>query len=830
MKYKKPFAKNKSVLGIVITLFLVFFLGTSITVFSDSYTRSLEEDRKITYGSWHVAVYNADSNVSEALSEHASVDTVGTMQLAGLVMVEESNVVGGLGCISKPLQTIGNISLLDGRFPTANDEIAIEAASLNRLGYSLVLGQKVPISISRYDASGELLEPEICEFTLTGVIRNYTSNWKSNSHWLVSYCVSDSFVNSTYSKVHTFAKLDDTFSAYADSLQPLLLNKGFFVKNDYTYLQYAEIPSADLTGAILQTAILLSGCLTMIVLIHNELNRRQVSFVTMRILGATKLQIVLMFLKERLYAICLAGLTGILAGIAFPYLVVVCANGILEKPLYYQFSLRHILQISLLSFGGLVLALCLSIIRIFSTPLRGRVDQQITVNPSKKRKTKLNKRNIFEILDYSNRGKRWFSLALTVTSTILVLFSAYDAWSVYQDYSFFQCQYPEDYAFGMIASYYNPQGHLSEAELEVIKTTYGVKETYAFSASDYVNMLPPDSCDAEYIQTAKDCIPQSISDDFSAEIYATVIGVTDNLLPIYLEESDEAHTRLEDNEVILYVPDFYRTGGNIQLSDFSTNTRNVEYIIREDNIKAGTELIINTGETRKELTVAGVIHSFSPGLAISMRLVRPFSMICNEETYISLFEECKYTYALVYGDPSTIQYQTDVELSKIQTSLYFSNNRTFRSEKRLLFTVKSVLSLITLATSIALAVMIRYGIQSQSSLQERQKLNILYRLGMSKKTILKVHAKMALKESVIGGVVTLFIFAGYRCFQERDVLLSLSDYNESEIVPFATDVATRCLHQTSWLFVFVILFATMLINCGILMNNDRKYRFISYGS
>lgn len=823
MKHKKPFANNKSVLGIVITLFLVFFLGTSITVFLDSYTRSLEEDRKITYGAWHIAVYDADSNVSETLSEHASVDTVGTMHLAGLVMVDESNVVGGLGCITQPLQTIGNISLLDGRFPTASDEIAIEAASLNRLGYSLVLGQKIPIYISRYDTSGDLLEPELCEFTLTGVIRNYTSNWKSNSHWLVSYCVSESFVSSAYSKVHAFAKLDDAFSEYADSLKPLLLNKGFFVKNDYTYLQYAENPSADLTGAILQTAIILSGCLSMIVLIHNELNRRHVSFVTMRILGATKFQIMLMFLKERLYAICIAGLIGVVAGIAFPYLVVVCANSILEKTLFYELSLVHILQISLLSFIGLVLALCLSIIRIFSTPLRGRVDQQVTVNPSKKRKVKLSKRNIFKILDYSNRGKRWFSLALTVTSTLLVLFSAYDAWSVYQDYSFFQRQYPEDYTFGMIASYYNPQGYLSETELEVIKTTYGVKETYAFSASDYVNMLPPDSCDAEYIQTAKDCIPQSVSDDFSAEIYATVIGVTDNLLPIYLEESNETHTTLDDNEVILYLPDFYRIGGTTQLSDFSSNTRNVEHIIHEDTIKTGTKLIIKTGETQKEFTVVGVIRSFSPDLAMSMRLVRPFSLICTEETYASLFGECQYTYALVYGDPSTIQYQTDVELSKIRTPLYFSNNRVFRSEKLISFAVKSILSLITLAASFALAILIRYGIQAQSSVQDRQKLIVLHRLGMSRKSILKTHAMRSLAESVIGAVVTLIIFVSYRCSQERDVLLSLSDYHKSETASFAMDIATRCFEQTSWLFVVVILAFTIVLNFSILMLYDYKH-------
>lgn len=821
MNVTNKFSKNKSIQGIVITIFLVFFIGTAITVCMDSYERSLEEDRKVTYGSWHIAVYNADADVSELLTDHAAIYRLGTMQIAGFVTVEEGNIVGGIGCVDDALKEIGNISLLDGRFPATSDEIAIEAASLTRLGYSLELGQKITLNISCCDSSGELSEPRTYDFTLTGVIRNYTANWKSNSQWLVSYCVSDGFLKAFSPTKHIFAKLDNTVYEYADSLRPLLQDKGLFIKNDYTYLEYAQTQSKASTSVILQTAILLSGCLTMIVLIYNELNKRQVSFVTMRILGATRTQIVLMYLKERIFAICVAGFAGIVVGICFPYLFVVCANSIFDQTLCYRYSIHHILQIAILSFGGLVFTLCISSMRIFSTPLRGRVEQQVTKHP--KRRQKLSRKNLFKILDSSTRGKRWLSLSLTMVSTVLILFSSYDAWSVYKSYNHFIQQYPEDYSFGMIASYYNLPDHMSKSELDAIRAAYGVEEVYAFAVSDYVDTELSATYDEAYVKASKTIIPASITNEFAAKIYGTVIGVSDNLLPIYLEESNGTNACLNDDEIILYVPDLCCSGDQYQLSDLQSSTEGCDAIICEDSIQTGTKLIIKNNEKQKELTVAGVIHSFSSDLPVSLHLVRPFSIICSENTYSDLFQECQYNYVLVYGDRSTIQYQTDVELSKIQTPLYFSNNRIFRSEKLMSYTIKSVLSIIILTASIALSIMIRYGIQAQSSLQEKQKLNILHRLGMSREALFVVCAKRAFKESVIGTVAALLIFVVYRCLEEKEVLLSISDYYEKDFIPFAMDVATRCLSQTNWLFVAIVLTVTLALNCSILIIYDIRH-------
>lgn len=815
MKRQKPSTRKRFLHGVVATVFLVFFLSTSITVFFDSYNRTLEEDRKLTFGAWHIAVFDTQEAVLESLSQHAAVASIGEMQLSGTV-TDGENIVGGIGCFDEQLMELGNLTLLDGRYPTDADEIAMEAAVLTRLGYSLELGQKIQLNLSLFDRSLRMQEPVTYEFTLTGVIKNYASNWKSDSEWLVSCCVSEAFCQQTETKLHLFGELNSNFVPYADSLESLTRNKGFFTKNDYTYLQYSEGSAAGSGSAILHTAIILSGCLSLVILIHNELNRRKVSFVTMRILGATKMQIVLLFLKERFYGMCIAGGIGILIGVVFPSLVFTVANGLFAGNVFYQLLPGHIFQISSLCALGVFLSLCLSITRIFNTPLIGRVEQQ--ASPPAKRRRRLNRRNVHALLKPSGRGYRLISQILTCASAVLVLFSAYEAWTVYNEYSFFHQQYPEDYSFGMIV--HQPNGHLSSDDLERIQNAYGVKEAYAFSSSDYVGIHFTQEYDAPYAEASKYNVSNSIGKLPKADAYGTVVGITDSLIPVYLAECGSESANLRDNEVILFVPDLYRIKDNL----YTSISEDAEEggILQENTLKAGQTVCVSTGENQTELLVAGVIRSFSPDLAFSFHLTRPYSILCNQQTYARLFGQCQYTYVLVFGDPNAIAYQTDVELSKIQTQLHFSNNRIFRAEKLQAFTVQLVLSLIMLAASFLLNAMIRYGVQTSSNALETQKLLILHRLGMSKRTLFRAFAVQAARESIVGALASLALFVVYRCSQERDGLLSLSDYWEAEPAQVAADAFLRCLSQTQWFVVLFVLTLIVCLNFFILLFYKRK--------
>ena len=52
------------VFGIIV--FLIFFLGVSVVIYTDSREQTLENQRKSSYGAWHAAVYHAGA---ESLSD-----------------------------------------------------------------------------------------------------------------------------------------------------------------------------------------------------------------------------------------------------------------------------------------------------------------------------------------------------------------------------------------------------------------------------------------------------------------------------------------------------------------------------------------------------------------------------------------------------------------------------------------------------------------------------------------------------------------------------------------------------------------------------------------
>ena len=47
-------AAGKANRGLAAILFVVFLLGLSTMIYADSYEQTLEEQRKLAYGAWHV--------------------------------------------------------------------------------------------------------------------------------------------------------------------------------------------------------------------------------------------------------------------------------------------------------------------------------------------------------------------------------------------------------------------------------------------------------------------------------------------------------------------------------------------------------------------------------------------------------------------------------------------------------------------------------------------------------------------------------------------------------------------------------------------------------
>lgn len=158
-------------------LFLVCFLSVAFAVVNVSITGSLnktrEELRYDTYGEWDAAIYSPEP-LSVSKDEH--IQDCGTAQVYGKLLDGGETVLTGIGTLDESLLAIGRIAVQSGKFPTEDNEIAIEADVLSGLGYDYELGQTLTLRILNREE--EVVDRK---YTLCGVLREYTDLWSTGT-------------------------------------------------------------------------------------------------------------------------------------------------------------------------------------------------------------------------------------------------------------------------------------------------------------------------------------------------------------------------------------------------------------------------------------------------------------------------------------------------------------------------------------------------------------------------------------------------------------------------------------------------------------------------
>lgn len=163
--------------GSSLYLFLVCFLSVAFAVVNVSITGSLnktrEELRYDTYGEWDAAIYSPEP-LSVSKDEH--IQDCGTAQVYGKLLDGGETVLTGIGTLDESLLAIGHLAVQSGKFPTEDNEIAIEADILSSLGYDYELGQTLTLRILNREE--EVVDRK---YTLCGVLREYTDLWSTGT-------------------------------------------------------------------------------------------------------------------------------------------------------------------------------------------------------------------------------------------------------------------------------------------------------------------------------------------------------------------------------------------------------------------------------------------------------------------------------------------------------------------------------------------------------------------------------------------------------------------------------------------------------------------------
>ncbi len=769
---------KKSYLLASIVIFLTVFLQISAGIFFSSYNQTLENLRKEMYGAWHVGIYGASEEDYQKVKDHATISLAGEMKIIGLAGSSTDSGLGGVGSVDTAVRSMGRIKLVAGNFPENKQQIAVEMSSLTTLGYSYELGQKISLPIQVYDKNTKTFNEVNKEFTLCGVIRNYSNMWKTDNNAVASFIVSKDYADEfdTY-KLNVFAKAKHGYEGTVGELSRIINKKSgsTLLKNSYTY--YAYMSQIKVAENVLGTQwfsilIVILSVVVLISVFDSSIRKRRNSFVIMRTVGARKSQIVKSYCGEAFYCIALVLPVGILAGIGVPagiYRIVHHFNSTVK----FSVPLKSIAFSLAILLAGIIVTVVFEMVRILQIPLRGKSEINIVKNNKSRSFKPLTDHRIAKIIGKYSRFNNVISFLICFFICLTLSFSMYSFYGKYKDYSELNNTYTSDYDFGYMALNFNLSRHMTEKDMQKVRSTYGVDYVRAYKISDYYKMEWDKQGESLYSQIVSEQLSKKYVDNKkyqSGKNYATVFGLSDNNNKNYKYYSDNVDDGKFDYDgfskgksVILYLPSLNINQYGFPVPDDVSNNRNDKTVkkVNENSIKPGDKITIYGDKNDVTVTVCGIIRKFSDRNSQSF-LFRPYSIIGNYKLAESLNENAKsqYEYVQVYGNKKVNYMQTDVELSKIKSDLYMQNFRQDKQNKLQNMQIGLLMSIIFNAALILISVLILSGLLESRCDADNQHDKILVLLGMDKKKLKKIKVKRIIINDIISiGLSIIIIFA-----------------------------------------------------------------------
>lgn len=830
-KYKKSY----------ISLFIVVILACTFTItiaiFNDSLLKTEEQQRQSIYGSWHISVYNTDDTLYRDLLHHGTIRNVGKMKVYGNVLGSDGSTTGAIGSADENTLKMG-ISLMDGSFPQNDNEIAVEMSYLSMLGISYELGQSIPLKIQVYDKDSKKTEVIEKTYILSGVLKNYTSLWKTEGNPLVSFLVTDRSLKGGLLTEHVFGTLKKEYVKNADELAILTEDRGSFYENDYTYYEYTANKQSRyesfLSGSLLILIVTLTSAFFIFNIFYTSLKEHNKSFIIMRSLGASKYEISVLYCKELIFVLTLSFSAGISTGLLASLAAYQAVKHFMVKDFVFDFNpAKIILLLGVMIFCVFLFAV-FSVSHIRKMPLTGDINLQPDNKMSLKHKRKfkpLTVRNMVKIFNSAHRMEAVVYFLLT-TGTFLVLASTfYRSYQKYIDYKAIVNTYTEDYGYGIMNSYFEPKSHLEETEVEKIGKIYGIDYIRAYRCSNYLPVSWEGMGSSDYALFLKSSFFPKYAGN--AGVYATVYGISDKErdYKFYFDEVDEGKVSgsefLKGNEAILYLPAFYKTGEGRMLSNINWVNpflKSTYDVIHENTIKPGDEVVIKGARGNVAVKVSGIIYDFKKKSSQSF-LGKPFSIICNDSLYDKLMPEDQkktYEYLRIYADKNANYERTDVEISKIKDNFYFRNYRQQKEMAKYDTLASIVISLALCLLSLFIIVTVQYNNQVSKMESDYRRNYILSVLGMDKWKIQLIYLYNILKNNIFAAVIGFLVMYSYQIIMY--IKASYITGANNGAINVESYVFRQYFSSLPWVYIGIFTLAYLFMNVLIAYFPLKKYR------
>ena len=175
MKYhhilRKCFREKSVVVAMCLSVVLLFF--TSFLL--DSFQAQKQYQRQMIYGFHNGAAFDISEREENKIQNHLSIKVSGEMIVYGTIIGDDSSEIGNIGTVDQNFWNLEQFQLIDGTFPTKENEVVMEYAMLDLLHLPYEIGENIDLKIQVTD--GTLIEKS---YVLSGIIQTYSTNWLCN--------------------------------------------------------------------------------------------------------------------------------------------------------------------------------------------------------------------------------------------------------------------------------------------------------------------------------------------------------------------------------------------------------------------------------------------------------------------------------------------------------------------------------------------------------------------------------------------------------------------------------------------------------------------------
>ncbi|AKG34955.1 FtsX-like permease family protein [Paenibacillus durus] len=307
--------------SIILATTLLTALGLSYSLMKDAMIQQAQE----VGGHDHAVITNLGRSTAEQIRHEPLVNNAGLSLTLGAFKLPGGGINVTIEGFDSEVRSMQNVQLLEGRFPTKENEIALEQAVLKQMGITGEIGQKITLDISSIKGTPGPELRQTITFTLSGILKNSIGTNASNiGLGLASPDAAVKLLPADYQKYSIFIRVADGHNpeqVISDIARKYEISKNQILYNDMLMAAQGynggSIRDSSLGWILTGGLVLLAACLVIYNVFHISMLRRIPQFGMLRAIGAEPRQIRSLVLGEAFLLCIIAIPLGMLAGAGF---------------------------------------------------------------------------------------------------------------------------------------------------------------------------------------------------------------------------------------------------------------------------------------------------------------------------------------------------------------------------------------------------------------------------------------------------------------------------------------------------------------------------------